>query len=95
MPTATITADAPHSVVCRCDDCIDFIHSYHEVLTKDCPICDPTIDAGPRPVIIRESPCYACEPGKRVLRRETGRTKTVDRADPTTAYELECGHWGI
>jgi hypothetical protein len=42
--------------------------------------------------------CYACrgfDGVHFVLRMPTGKTKTVNPADLTVAYELECGHWAI
>lgn len=46
-------------------------------------------------------PCWLCtnqtdrSPDNPVMRNTTGATKVIDAADPTTAYQLTCGHWTI
>lgn len=94
----TILETAPHSIDCRCDECLAEIHSYHDEVTLGCPICYPACRMDPQPAMIRSTPCYKCprHEGEAPMRRETGRTRTIEPLrDPTESYELECGHWAI
>lgn len=97
--------DAPHDIHCRCDECWEWLHSHHEPdhdggygghFDDLCPHClneEPPHD----PILIQHEPCYECAgfDGIGILRELTGRTKTVNPVDPTSAYEMTCGHWGI
>ena len=98
--------EPPHDIHCRCNECWEWLHSHHEPdhdggygghFDDLCPLClgDELPDD---PILIQHETCYECSnfDGIGVLRELTGRTKVVNqRQDPTSAYEMTCGHWGI
>lgn len=86
-----------HALACHCDDCLEWLHSHHEMdghHADDCPLCEGQ-PLPHNPPIIDQRPCYTCKPGEGVMRELTGRHRTIMPADPTDSYELSCGHWGI
>lgn len=90
-----------HATNCRCDDCLDWLHSHHfDQRTGDpdidtrCPLClPPDSTRVSQTPIIQTMTCYLCD--NQPERRVTGKTTIIDNADPTTAYELECRHYAI